>query len=506
MELIDIYTEEKECIYKDEYYKVRDNGSVLRLPKGEKVRPLDNHWTFGMPNDKTGYMEIGGERVHRIVAFAFHGNPPSSAYVVDHIDTNRRNNRPENLRWLTRLENVLLNDVTRRKIEFICGSVEKFLANPSILQNYTQEDSNFSWMRTVSKEEAENTLEWWEKIKDNPRPKTQSGSIGEWIFRKPYNNPQTSVQSSFNHGAIATNKDDVELRFVDEDIQKRNNMVDSENKASKGDDNKKLKSSIVAEIVKISESHGWTVEKKSRDNDNKADIIISNNGVKIAININKRKTYIDEELSEYKENGIKAYWLNFKHEYEYNEDNSLLPYFDIEKNDDKLSVKVNEVESCTLSEFVEAALANKVVEEKSVIIKDIKISSEKVSCYKCGCEYVLYVVSQIKIGQQYGYNEVEGGERVDEFDPIVIKSVQNYLLNHPEIRFSTDIIKDRYSNTLKQSYPSFGCPQCDALFGSDYLEDLKWISKYKKDDEHVHEIHLEGDGIKLNYQYWTIQK
>ncbi len=503
---LDNFSEEKECLYKDEHYKVRDNGSVMRLPKGEKVRPLDNNWTFGMPNEKTGYMEIGGERVHRIVAFAFHGNPPSSAYVVDHIDTNRRNNRPENLRWLTKLENILLNDITRSKIEYLCGSVENFLADPSVLKDYIQENTNFSWMRTVSKEEAENTLIWWKKIKDNPRPITQSRGIGEWIYGKPDNNPQTSVQTSFNHSATTSRKDDVELRFVDEDIQKKNNMLESENKVSKGDDNKKLKSTIIAELVKISEVHGWNLEKKTRGNDNKSDILISNNGVKIAININKRKTYIDEELSEYKENGIKAYWFNFKHEYEYNEDNSLRPYFDIENNDDKLSVKVNEVASCTLSEFVEAALANKVVEEKSVTIKDIKIRFEKVSCYKCGCEYVLYVVSQIKIGQQYCYNEVENGECVDEFDPIVIKSVQKYLLNHPEIRFSTDIIKDRYSNTLKQSYPSFGCPQCDALFGLHHLYDLKVDLEYPKDDENVHEIHLEGDGIKLNYQHWTIQK
>ncbi|WP_294143305.1 HNH endonuclease signature motif containing protein [uncultured Sanguibacteroides sp.] len=33
-------------------------------------------------------------------------------YVVDHIDTNRQNNRIENLRWLTKLENVLLNPIS----------------------------------------------------------------------------------------------------------------------------------------------------------------------------------------------------------------------------------------------------------------------------------------------------------------------------------------------------------------------------------------------------------
>ena len=31
--LLDTYTEERECDYRDRHYRVRDNGSVLRLPK-----------------------------------------------------------------------------------------------------------------------------------------------------------------------------------------------------------------------------------------------------------------------------------------------------------------------------------------------------------------------------------------------------------------------------------------------------------------------------------------
>jgi hypothetical protein len=44
--------------------------------------------------------------------------------VADHIDTNCRNNYPDNLRRLTRLENALKNPVMRRKIEYLCGSVD----------------------------------------------------------------------------------------------------------------------------------------------------------------------------------------------------------------------------------------------------------------------------------------------------------------------------------------------------------------------------------------------
>ena len=129
------------CTYKKEKYSVRDNGAVLRHPRENgRVRPTDNQWTFGKSNEKTGYMEIASERVHRIVAMGFLGQPPTKKHVVDHVDTNKQNNRPDNLRWVTRLENVLLNPITVKRIEFACGcSVEEFLANPSKYRDKFQE-------------------------------------------------------------------------------------------------------------------------------------------------------------------------------------------------------------------------------------------------------------------------------------------------------------------------------------------------------------------------------
>ena len=181
---VDEYNETKDCIYKNEHYSVRDNGAVMRHPReGKRLRKDDNVWTFGKPNEKTGYMEIAGQRVHRIVAFAFLGDPPTEQHVVDHIDTNRRNNRPENLRWLTRLENALNNPITRARIENLCGSIEVFLADSSVLRGHEKIDPNFNWMRTVSPEEARVSLErltnW---AKEHPKP--QGGSLGEWVFQE----------------------------------------------------------------------------------------------------------------------------------------------------------------------------------------------------------------------------------------------------------------------------------------------------------------------------------
>src|SRR5437867_1878593 len=145
---------EVNCTYKDEQYSVRENGEVLRHPRvGKRPRPTDNKWTFGNPNDKTGYMEIAAVRVHRIVATAFLGIAPTKEHVVDHIDTNKRNNRPENLRWVTRLENILLNPITSKRIAIVCGSVEAFLADPSKFRGKFQQ-TNYNWMGTVSAQEA----------------------------------------------------------------------------------------------------------------------------------------------------------------------------------------------------------------------------------------------------------------------------------------------------------------------------------------------------------------
>ena len=196
--LLDVFDREMRCEYKGRIYLVRDNGAICRLSsKGYRPTKLDNVWTFGKPNDKTGYMLLAGQSVHRIVAFAFLGNPPSDQYVVDHVDTNRRNNRPDNLRWVTRLENVLNNPITRARIENLCG-IEAFLADPSVLRGHEKIDPNFSWMRAVSKDEArtsyENLLKW---SKEPPKP--QGGSLGEWVFQEknslPYINSPTSFLS-----------------------------------------------------------------------------------------------------------------------------------------------------------------------------------------------------------------------------------------------------------------------------------------------------------------------
>lgn len=179
--LLDQFERELETTYRGDTYRVRDNGAVYRLRRPQlRKRPVDEVWTFGVPNASTGYMHIGSQVVHRIVATAFHGEQPSEKHIVDHIDTNRRNNRAENLRWITRLDNILLNPVTRRRIEIAYGSIDAFFENPRAPVN-SDGIKTFEWMRTVTKEEAEESrarLQQWAASD----AASKGGVLGEWVF------------------------------------------------------------------------------------------------------------------------------------------------------------------------------------------------------------------------------------------------------------------------------------------------------------------------------------
>ncbi len=181
-ELIERYESERGVIYRGEIYRVRDNGAIFRQPKkGGRRRKLDSMWTFGQPCKLTGYMSLAGQRVHRIVATAFHGEQSSDQHVVDHVDTNRRNNRPDNLRWITRLDNILMNPITKRRIELSYGSLDEFFRDPSRPKG-VKLPKNYEWMRTVSKEEAEASrkrIEGWAKSGVKPTGE----HLGEWVYR-----------------------------------------------------------------------------------------------------------------------------------------------------------------------------------------------------------------------------------------------------------------------------------------------------------------------------------
>lgn len=154
-DLLDYYDREAICTYNDERYTVRDNGAVCRHCKeGLRKRKLDEVWMFGSSVKKEGYLFIGKEPVHRIVATAFLGPPPLKELVVDHINTITSDNRPKNLSWETRGKNSLMNPNTVRQIEIAYGSIEEYVMDPDN-PIPGKLHSSFAWLRSIPKKASE---------------------------------------------------------------------------------------------------------------------------------------------------------------------------------------------------------------------------------------------------------------------------------------------------------------------------------------------------------------
>lgn len=497
MDIINDYEQEKTCAYKDELYIVRDNGAVKRLtPEGKKPRKLDNVWTFGTKSESNGYCTIAGHRVHIIVATAFFGERDSSKYVVDHIDTNRCNNRVSNLRWLTKLENVLLNPITRSKIERICGSVEKFLMNPSLLCNHEPEDNNFAWMRRVTREEAENTLKSWNDLINRPKSLQTSGKpIGEWIYGK----------KKF----IAITPEEEEERKVMEEKRKEEKILKKEEERKRKAELRKEKSRLQNAKKKaiktiantIATSNNWIIGKNVSGNGWKADLTIQNNNKCIALKLFSSLKNLDEELEAMRLDGVMGYFLG---QQSCESMDHLLPCFAVDPSDEQVSIKLSNHQSVSFDKFLYSIMDDRLCEKQYITVRKIRVRFLPYECYRCKGTHYVYTICGVFFKENTS-TEMYEDIGVNVFEPIIIKAVKDYLKLHSELDYPMGEIKERYSKTAYKAYMSFGCPYCGGIVGEHFLQDVEAEAVYMEDDEFVHEIELAEPGLEIKCLHWAIE-
>lgn len=107
------------------YYEISDKGRVKSLGRLVLRRTSNIHTKekiLKLPPCKNGYIVTHLHKdgkayhsyVHRLVADAFLPNPYNKT-EIDHIDTDRSNNKVENLRWCTRSENNY-NPITNKRM------------------------------------------------------------------------------------------------------------------------------------------------------------------------------------------------------------------------------------------------------------------------------------------------------------------------------------------------------------------------------------------------------
>jgi hypothetical protein len=109
---IDEAEEWRRCPGAEQIYEVSSLGRVRRCRN--IARPWEPGKPYRLGTNTNGYPIVrfpawcGGRAVtvHRLVALAFIGPPPSEKHEVNHINFVRNDNRASNLEWVTHRENI----------------------------------------------------------------------------------------------------------------------------------------------------------------------------------------------------------------------------------------------------------------------------------------------------------------------------------------------------------------------------------------------------------------
>lgn len=91
--------------YKDYFlYSYTGKGGRPDKIRPAKLTGFGYYQVNIVPEDRSTYGR--NESIHNLVAEAFIGPRPAQGYEVDHIDEDKLNNSPDNLRWIHHGENV----------------------------------------------------------------------------------------------------------------------------------------------------------------------------------------------------------------------------------------------------------------------------------------------------------------------------------------------------------------------------------------------------------------
>lgn len=127
-------------------YAASADGQIFRLREGKPPRRLRQQTINGY---RKVTVNSKSQPVHRLMCEAYHGPAPQPPMDVAHWNGNRADNRPENLRWATRAENI--NDQLRHGTHWS----QRGRKGRSLRWHIELRDSTKAWQQFQAKWKAE---------------------------------------------------------------------------------------------------------------------------------------------------------------------------------------------------------------------------------------------------------------------------------------------------------------------------------------------------------------
>lgn len=211
----------------------------------------------------------------------------------------------------------------------------------------------------------------------------------------------------------------------------------------------------------------------------RADVYAEKDGKKFVFEVQlSAQSYkrTEERQALYLRDGITACWLFENDPSKKQKEKESFPVFKINERADKLYVSLKGRKELPLDVFIRDFVEGKIKFcETLKPLPLIEVNFIEYPCYRCGTINHIYFLSPFKSACNVVISEREKEEMWTDhkftFDKRIVKKVLEYVSRPEKNYINLATIKNRYSNTVKASYLSFGCKECDALFGDFYVFD-----------------------------------
>ncbi len=269
---------------------------------------------------------------------------------------------------------------------------------------------------------------------------------------------------------------------------------------------------IQAEILSACDILGIEAAREFRGKGWRADVFVPNNGRPIAFEVQLSPQSLKKTLerqAKFERDGIIGCWLFENPVSKLNNERPDLPLFYVE-NDNYTSLLVNlgDRRKVELHMFLENFISNNIrfnSVAKTHTKQLVNLVFYDMPCWKCGEMNQLYYVDSLfssSCNAKIRPKEMMWESNSTEYRQEIVELASKFIENRKDLNLKLGQIKKRYSNTIEDSYTSFGCYNCDSLFGDWFVMKAKLELKYEpKELTCQGEIDL-GESVELDIPHW----
>lgn len=248
-----------------------------------------------------------------------------------------------------------------------------------------------------------------------------------------------------------------------------------------------------------------------RGGDWRADVFIPDDQRPIAFEVQLSPQSLKKTLdrqTKYNRDGITGCWLFEKPVPKLYERQSL-PLFYVEEDASfKLQVNLYDRRKVHLADFLDNFVSNNIQFKsiaKTKIKQTVRLVFYKFKCWKCLKMNHLYYVDTPFYSSCNAIiqpSEALWASNTMEHRPEIVHVAQAYVKNNLDLQLNLGKIKERHTHTVGHPYMSFGCYNCDSIFGAWYVNDAKLEMMYaSKEIVCEQEIEL-NEMIEMPIEHW----